>query len=991
MFLILRSRYLSLPRGGAKASGEINGLHFEDFRQWIRDNDNRCKGKDCKDSNYYLHSSEYNRDTMERSRALIGGTPKEGGSYECKVFAFHQKPGDKDSKDYSASLTAFENASSGDSIALQSLFTNYETAKKDAKGSEWVAGSFYFKIKLKDNQKYNPTYVKMPTIQAGKSIKDGRYSSPTKDNISTDQPKSTKDGNDVSEDDRASILVGDLPDGTWFEIKNLIKKVDKKDPKDCPKESVQWSRFEDFEDNVKRGADNKPVKDKNGKVVTLDQSSREYGAVTFRPDKWQSAGEYWAEVRVHYPDGSVSDGEGSVNEKHPVYAKVNVTAKPGNNTFGLNLFRYTTDSQYRTISVENGINLHPGDLLAGNDRPMFDSYLTNAIGNLHQHMICSKQDKNGKQTDYTYGILPGHVNNEKSQKDSEKDGLRLLEPQTIWKHSSLKDQFECNTNGKKCKSDTYLYDDWVDSDKSYNTFERTHGSFGGVAQKTGDYVCKVYVIKGDQKKSDAFKNAVESNIKSKKNEDPVTSVLNARGNPYGKEGEDYKIGAFSVHIHRDNHFYNPEYAAVSVKAGQKVENVVPKSVKSANGADKYQDAVKAGALPDGTWFEFKDATHGFEVKADSTVGNKVSLDWSYWAGNAADNSGDQSNKPDDTKQKNGKHNAKGDGTRYGKVTFHPDQSVAPKAYLKEIVIHYPDGSTSDDPDSGNNGKPVYAKVTVGSLSGADKDLKMILLRSQDADPVDTLGGGNSLTVMSGTSLTKNPYVRAWSLKDRSNISLRMMCTKQGEKKWSRGLDNTLNMHLNQNYGEKVQPWAFASAEQRKSCSQDGKTCVANLLYGFTKNGKQDSIESAVSRSEDDIVGVPKKAGNYTCAVFALKPNALTVFNNTVNAGLSDDKKYSSTDMKNTWFEGVAIGKDWNRIAVDVNVIDPPKFALPKTGGMNWNMLLGGVVFVGTSLMFIALLLDQSKWGRALIAEIINIIKVFIRKTARKWRIERWRC
>lgn len=97
---------LKPAEGGAKASGEINGLHFEDFRQWIRDNDNRCKGKDCKDSNYYLHSSEYNRDTMERSRALIGGTPKEGGSYECKVFAFHQKPGDKDSKDYSASLTA---------------------------------------------------------------------------------------------------------------------------------------------------------------------------------------------------------------------------------------------------------------------------------------------------------------------------------------------------------------------------------------------------------------------------------------------------------------------------------------------------------------------------------------------------------------------------------------------------------------------------------------------------------------------------------------------------------------------------------------------------------------------------------------------------------------------------------------------------------------------------------------------------------------------
>lgn len=72
-------------------------------------------------------------------------------------------------------------------------------------------------------------------------------------------------------------------------------------------------------------------------------------------------------------------------------------------------------------------------------------------------------------------------------------------------------------------------------------------------------MCKVYVINGDQKKSDAFKNAVEANIKSKKNEDPVTSVLNARGNPYGKEGEGYKIGAFSVHIHKDNQLYNPTY------------------------------------------------------------------------------------------------------------------------------------------------------------------------------------------------------------------------------------------------------------------------------------------------------------------------------------------------------------------------------------------------------------------------------------------------
>ena len=67
-------------------------------------------------------------------------------------------------------------------------------------------------------------------------------------------------------------------------------------------------------------------------------------------------------------------------------------------------------------------------------------------------------------------------------------------------------------------------------------------------------------------------------------------------------------------------------------------------------------------------------------------------------------------------------------------------------------------------------------------------------------------------------------------------------------------------------------------------------------------------------------------------MFALKPNALTVFNNTVDAGLSADKKYSSTNMQAAQLTGVTVGKDWNRIAVNVTVIDPPKFSLPKTGG-----------------------------------------------------------
>ena len=948
-------KLLKPAEGNSKASGDINGLQFEEFRQWKRGNDKNCKDKNTCDLNTYLHNSEYNKDTMERSRALIGGKPKEGGEYECKVFAFHQAHDGKGMQ-HNGALTKFDKLAKDNGAGF--VFDFDTGAFASSKGKEWVSGNFYFKIKLKDSQKYNPTYTKIPSIQAGTFA--------NKETNSSSQPKShTKimvDGqkvnaNGVPDEDLGGVEDGKaLPPGTWFEIKKLVKKVDKTQPDKFPSEKELWSNFEDGEDNVKRDEHGKPVMEK-GKVVPLNGTGREYGSVTFRPDKWKDAGQYWAEVVVHYPDGSASSDDDSINYKHPVYAKVNVTRDDKDNQLHLNLYKHYYDK-----GMGDGYDLKVGESL--HNDATFDSWMTKSVGELHQHVICSKKGKDGKDGNYTYNTLPGHVDSKANNaKDIEKDGLRFKE-EKVWKHASFKQQKQCRLD-KKCDKDNYLYD-------GDGASEQTRGYFGGKAQKTGDYQCKVYVISGKDK-SDAFEKAVKANIKKSPSKDPAAGLFDKKGDkyPYGEKGKGYETGSFEIRIHNDNHFYNPKYVDVSVAAGQKVENAVPQSVKSANGADKYQDVVKAGALPDGTWFEFKDATHGFEVNANGTKGKQVSLDWSYWAGNAADKAGDQSNKPDNPKDPNnhkGKHSAKDDGTRYGKVTFHPDQSVAPKAYFKEIVIHYPDGSTSDDPDSGNNGKPVYAKVTVGGLGGgADKDLKMTLLRSKDADPIhDTLGGNNSLTVMSGTSLTKNPYVLAWSLKDRSNISLRMMCTKQGEQKWSIGLDDTLNMHLNQNYGNSVKPWAFASAEQRKSCSENSNNCKANLLYGFTKNKDPNSIESAVSRSEDDIIGVPKKAGKYTCAVFALKSNALTVFNNTVNNSLIENKKYSSTDMKTTWFDGVTIGKDWNRITVDVNVIDPPKFSLPKTGGEGMSMALLVVAMIAMCVMCGAFFVDQTKWGHAML-------------------------
>ena len=910
-----------------------------------------------------------NRETTERTKGRITGKPTDYGDFVCTVYGLktlsHKGNNGSLVSRFDNFVKNIKNDASGTLSNINALLNNTVDAKNPQNNSvrhiDWESVTFPIHVHP-DAYYYNPVYD-LSNVIAGNGVTSN---SPT----SVKPGSGTTDNIYIQKDAYDAIKEGALPPGTWYELKKY-SKPDKSKTK-YGKDSLEWAKWDPVTNSNEPDNKNDPNNHIGKHHDTGDGAI--YGKVTFRPDKWKDAATYYQPVVVHYPDGSTSEDAEAGNNQfsktkdakdtfNPVYAPVAVGREDKNNQLNLVLYKNYSPPTYERIPA-NGYDLKVGDSLP-NDAT-FDSWMTKSVGKLHQHVICSKKGKDGNYSDYTYNTLPGHVDKkDKNAKDDEKDGLRF-KSQKIWNHASFKQQEQCRLDKKNCDSANYLYD-------GDGASEQTRGYFGGKAQKTGDYQCKVYVISGKDK-SDAFAKAVKDNIKKSTSTDPAAGLFNKKNDkyPYGEKGKGYETGSFEIRIHNDNHFYNPKYVDVSVTAGQKVENAVPQSVRSANGADKSQDVVNAGALPDGTWFEFKDAIHGFEVNADGTKGKQVSLDWSYWAsGNAADKTGEQSNKPDnpaDSNNHKGKHSANGDGARYGKVTFHPDQSVAPKAYFKEIVIHYPDGSTSDDPDSGNNGKPVYAKVTVGGLSGADKDLKMTLLRSKDADPVhDTLGGDNSLTVMSGTSLTKNPYVLAWSLKDRSNISLRMMCTKQGEKKWSRGLDDTLNMHLNQNYGEGVQPWKFATADQRKSCSQDSKNCNANLLYGFTKNKDPNSIESAVSRSEDDIIGVPQKAGKYTCAVFALKPNALTVFDDTVKKTLIENNKYSSTDMKKTWFDGVTIGKDWNRIAVDVNVIDPPKFALPKTGGEGMSMALLVVAMICMCVMCGAFFVDQTKWGHAMLA------------------------
>ncbi|MDZ7544487.1 Rib/alpha-like domain-containing protein [Gardnerella piotii] len=1010
---------LKPAEGKNKASGDVDGLQFQDFRQWIRDNDPKCANGNCTDGNQYLSKGEWNSSTMERSRALIGGTPKKAGEYECKVFAFHEAHTGA-GKQYNDALKTFDGlvkqgANYGFAFDIGNTFAS-------TRGTEWTVDSFHFKIKLNDNQKYNPTYVKTGTIEAGK-FKIGDFVD--SNGNSSKQPTSIKNGNGVPTKDQDDIVVDRLPKGTWFEIKRLIKSADKDNNK---AKTYPWANLEGDEDNVKRDDKGNPVK-KDNKIQPNDTTSiREYGAVTFRPDKWQDAGEYWAEVVVHYPDGTSTDQPESINYKHPVYAKVKVTRDDKNNQFGLTLYK-----NYPNAYMGNGYDLKVGESLP-NDAT-FDSWMTKSVGKLHQHVICSKKGKDGKYSDYTYNTLPGHVDSKvKNAKDIEKDGLRFKK-QTIWGHATFNQQKSCIKDRNNCKPDDLLYDDWVPGGNSNNTSERTRGFFGGKAQKTGDYQCKVYAIRGD-KKSDEFKKAVEAKLKSKKNEDPAPSVLNAKGNPYGTDGQGYKIDTFYVRIHNLNQLYNPTYTKIpEIQAGSTfdknlnnhkadISSGAPQSKKkvtegstevNANGVPDYDlQNVKEGALPKGTWYEIK----RFVKARDITNSKATNLPWANFE-DGEDNVKMKDGKPE---LKDGKkQQASADATGKGSVTFRPDKWQDADDYLAEVVVHYPDGSTSDGEGSINKDHPIYAKVKVTRPAIGNNDLHVNVYKYFDhsvynsdtnngqVDSTDNIANVDrkvGVTVMRGIGLLHDLGVDSWSTAKRDGITLRTLCRDANSKNqtqvWSENLDK---LFFKLNGGDNQKVWGRANFQQQEKCrkgSNNGDGCDTDVL----KNPLLfDSTANTMERSRGFISNskAPTDTGKYYCAVFALKLKALGEYKAAMNYGTTISVPSGSDIVSAMKFKGTK-GIDYAAKFFPVKVVEP--FNLPKTGGedcVNWNMLMSVVCVIGTGAMAAGFFLDQTKWGRAMLEVLLRkaLIKVFIRKTAEWcggvmlriewWITERWRC
>ncbi|MBE0296225.1 hypothetical protein IHE59_02565 [Gardnerella vaginalis] len=924
------------------SSDSFNGLHLGDPVQWERADGKQealCTRDNLKcETNKYLYKKDYEKDTMERSRATISGTPISKGTFGCRVFAFHQG---------SQLLENFDKLAK-DSPSLM----------KDYNSGDMASSLFRFTV-YSLSHRYNPSYVPI-TARAGNftnstKVIDGKVYKNT-----TSSPTSQKNANNANKN-QGDVKQGPLPDGTWFEFKKY-KTGDNK---------LNWADWEP------ENQSNKPKSGNKGNDSSEGSGSR-FGKVTFRPHKWMEDGDYNQPVVVHYPDGSTSEDPDSGNLGNPVYAKVHVVREtPRNGDLKLHILGSNEYKKNKKIQDK-----------------LVDSWSTYKPGLIYQRMICYEKDtKTGKAKPNSYKL--GGIN-----------GLTLVGPGNTsspkqWLHATDNAlRKKCNkSNGSGCNISDYLYDYDVNANGNNETTERTNGYIKGTPKNYGDFVCKVYaikdlVIKGKHGKlQDKFDGIVRKHLSSGNVFDQIKTVLNNKTNANNPEldtvnGIDWSVSTLNISVHPDSHYYNPKYETITLDAGTHGTSGAPQSTKNANEATYNQDDIKTGDLPAGTWFEIK--------KYKSENANIPLLTYALFE-NGQDNTDDKKNAKDKTQ-----------AGKFGKVAFYPHKWMPATTENNPdkvpVVVHYPDGSTSQDEDSGNNGKPIYASVNILRPWKLNGDLHLNVYKQYEngkfTGPVDDING---ITVMKGIGLLKNMGIDSWSSHKIGGITLRLLCREgsptsnsSNSQQWSENLDK-LFFKL-----DWQKAWDHASFQEQQECRKSGKAGD-----GCNPVGKYllfDSTGNTTERASGTITSskAPTQTGEYYCAVFALKPDAL----DTYKAAVGDDHKIDVTnnDIAATINPTGNRDEDWAVKYFPVHVVE--QFKLPKTGGedcVNWNMLMSVLCVIGTGVMAAGFFLEQTKWGRAMLDALLRKtlmrnmqIKDFICKTAKKLRAltrrsERWRC
>lgn len=814
-------------------------------------------------------------------------------------------------------------------------------------------------------QYYNPAYpMNYPNIFAGNLSTSANNKSGT--------PKSRK----IRKNNK--VKVGYLPAGTWFEL----IKADSSDKEDA----YEWAYFEGEQCAVTGGntsgnnassnnASGNNKQCKKTKAIPSD-NSKSYGVITFRPNRWTEAGHYKVHVLVHYPDGkSTSDDVDAGNSKggkpSPVYANVVVTRFDPHDS-DLQLSIISKDKEDLKYGQSDNSDLV---LLAGQEvkKTTFDASAHLGIGNINQRVICYKKDKDGKPVAGKYES--GGIN-----------GLTLDEKDVnVWKHASYDQQKKCfDDPAKGCNMADFLYDDYVYNEyvKTHPNFEpksvneRTVGQFNGTVKKTGDFVCKVYALRNSVKDDGAQDKAVVDRFDQiaaarSNNIDEIDSALKSEDLFKSSKGITWESKTLNITVRKMSYYYQPYYGdGIDTLPGQVATSIVPLN-QCGVGENCSKQLARTRNLPDGTWFEIK------QYKDDS---DHPALDWASFID---EDDSDQSNKPTKAGSKVGEDNSDGSGAMYGKITVRMSTWIKTGPYYVPVVAHYPDGSSSEDKDSSNEGKPIYLKVSVNNSPRIlDDDLKLRVTTEKASvdgesdsqnDDYGDVDPDQGITMMRGMRFL-NPYIDAWSLRDVGNkISIKVLCTKvskaskdgsadangsSGASVWSSSVDGLTAPTENQ-----IHKWDHVKTfAEFKGCEKNPASCDAKrtLFRRDVEANDWDTYDpfDAVERTDSIIGGAPKETGDYQCVVYALKPTALAAYTNKVGSATS----VQNGDTLLNGITGIKKGKDWTMTAVKIHVVEP--FRLPKTGFTGWNMILSVATTIFTSLMVLAFALDQTQWGRA---------------------------
>ena len=782
---------------------------------------------------------------------------------------------------------------------------------------------------------YNPEYDE----DSSPNITAGSFDSSTTN--TSDEPISVKNKK------KKDVKPGKLPDGTWFELKRA-------EVKDAEHDAYEWANFEGEQCAASSGN----ASENNEQCKKTKPIPTGTGVITFRPNRWTKAGRYKVHVVVHYPDSNntTSDDATAGNSKNgkstPVYAYVDVVRSPaGDNDLNLSILSEDNENSFVQFTNDEKLILMNGKQV---EHTSFDATVNLGQGNISQRMICYKKDKNGNPVAGSY--KSGGIN-----------GLELKDSNvTVWQHASYEQQKKCFDNpdsGCSVKDflyDDYVYDKYVESHPGYvarKVNEHTVGKLTGSPKESGDFACRVYALKNDIKADGAQDDSIVTKfdtIASEKsyNIADINSALENDTNLF-KAGITWQSKELNITVRNMSYYYQPFYYGIRIVPEREKTTAVPISACKVGDCKKN---VRSGALPDGTWFEI--------ANYSSEKDNKIP-DWAYFEG-------EQSNKPTtDPNSKTGEHSSENSGKKYGKITVRISAWMKPDSYKIPVIAHYPDGSSSADLDSSNEGKPIYLNVTVENhptVSRNDLQLKVRanpIEKITDADPdsfYDDVDSNQGVTMMRGMRFL-NPYLDAWSLRDvDTKISLKFLCTKLNKEGKSEG---TWSSSVNGLSAGKDNKWDHVeSIKDFNDCKKNPGTCITGRkLYQRDIDFRFSKINplKAVERTDSIIDGAPEETGDYQCVVYALKPDALAKYkDNVAAAGGESNAKNGDSLLSDK--DGLTEGKDYTLTAFPIHVVEP--FKLPKTGFAGWNMLLGGFATVSTCLMVLAFALDQTKWGRA---------------------------